>query len=145
MKSKDNYFIDYEKIKTLDTHRIACFMAFLLVFAITEIGREIYRPYIYENNINDFGLADSIGNLGGIIVQIFFGLAIFNPPQKKGLRLIAFFTLGYILYEIVQPILPRGVFDWKDILGTIVGGAIGTLLFLLMHKVIRRNKVFYRF
>lgn len=145
MKSKGNFFIDNETIRTIDTQRIVCFIAFLLVFGITEFGREIYRPYIYENSIHDFGLADSIGNLGGIIVQIFFGLTIFNPPQKKGLRIIAFFILGYILYEVLQPILPKGVFDWKDILGTIVGGAIGTLLFLLMHKVIRRNKVFYRF
>ncbi|MGQ7870765.1 VanZ family protein [Sunxiuqinia sp. sy24] len=145
MKSKDNFFIDKEKIKMIDTFRLVYFITFLLAFGITEIGREIYRPYIYGNNINDFGIADSIGNLGGIIVQIFFGLAIFNPTKKKGLRLITFFILGYILYEIVQPILPRGVFDWKDIYGTIVGGAIGILVFLLMQKAISKNTVLYLF
>ena len=29
---------------------------FMLSFGITEIGRFIYRPFIYENNINDFGI-----------------------------------------------------------------------------------------
>jgi len=145
MKSKNNFFLDKESIRTVDTFRVIYFVTFLISFALTEIGRYIYRPFIYENNINDYGIADSMGNLGGIIVQIFFGLTIFNSTRIKGLRLIAFFILGYILYEIAQLFLPKGVFDWKDIYGTIIGGLIGLLLFLLLHTVIKRNKIIYRF
>jgi hypothetical protein len=117
----------------------------LLSFGLTEIGRFIYRPFIYENNINDFGIADSIVNSGGIIVQIFFGLLFLNSTKVKGIRLITFFTLGYILYEIVQPLLPKGVFDWKDIYGTLIGGVIGLLFFLLIHSVFKRNRLIYQF
>ena len=145
MKTQNNFFLDKEKIRTIDKFRIIYFVIFLISFGLTEIGRHIYRPFIYGNNINDFGIADSIGNSGGIIVQIFFGLALFNATKKKGLRIISFFVLGYILYEAVQPILPKGVFDWKDIYGTIIGGLIGMLLFLLIHKVIKRNEIIYRF
>jgi glycopeptide antibiotics resistance protein len=145
MKLKNNFFLDKEKIKTIDLFRIIYFLTFLIAFALTEFGRYVYRPFIYENNINDFGIADSMGNLGGIIVQLFFGLTIFNSTRKKGLRLIAFFVLGYILYEILQPVLPKGVFDWKDIYGTIIGGLLGLLLFLLLHAVIKKNKIVYRF
>ena len=145
MKSKSNFFLDIENIKRLDTYRIIYFLMFIIAFGITEIGRFVYRPFIYENNINDFGIADSMGNLGGIIVQLFFGLTVFNSTKKKGLRLISFFIIGYILYEIAQPILPKGVFDWKDIYGTIIGGLIGMLLFLLIHKVVKQNKIIYRF
>jgi hypothetical protein len=145
MKSKNNFFLDIENIKRLDTFRIIYFVMFMLSFGITEIGRYIYRPFIYENNINDFGIADSMGNLGGIMVQIFFGLTVFNSSNKKGLRLISFFIIGYILYEIAQPFLPKGVFDWKDIYGTIIGGLIGLLLFHLIHKVVKQNKIIYRF
>jgi len=144
MKSRNNFFIDKEKIRTIDTFRVVYFITFLLSFGFTEIGRYIYRPYIYENRINDYGIADSMGNWGGIIVQIFFGLLIFNSTKKKGIRLIAFFVLGYILYEIFQLVLPKGVFDWKDIYGTFIGGGIGLLLFLLVHKVIRQNKILYK-
>ena len=118
---------------------------FVLSFGITEIGRYIYRPFIYENNINDFGIADSMGNSGGIIVQIFFGLAIFNSTKIKGIRLISFFIIGYVIYEFAQLFLPKGVFDWKDIYGTIIGGSVGLILFLLIQKVIKRNKIIYRF
>lgn len=145
MKLKDNFFLDTEKIRTIDTFRIIYFVTFLISFGLTEIGRFIYRPFIYENNIKDFGIADSMGNLGGIIVQLFFGLTIFNSTRIKGVRLIVFFVLGYILYEIAQPVLPKGVFDWKDIYGTIIGGLLGLLLFLLLHKVIKTNKIIYRF
>jgi len=145
MKLQNNFFLDKEKIRTIDTYRIIYFVTFLISFGLTEIGRYIYRPFIYENNISDYGIADTMGNSGGIIVQLFFGLLIFNSTKLKGLRLISFFTIGYILYEIAQLFLPKGVFDWKDIYGTIIGGLIGLFLFLLIHKVIKKNKIIYKF
>ena len=139
------FFTDKEHLRTIDVRRIAYFVTFVFSFIMTEIGRFYYRPYIYENNINDLGIADSIGNLGGIVVQIFFGLLLLNSSKKKGFRVIAFFVVGYILYEIVQPILPRGVFDWLDIYGTVLGGIVGLLLYLLIHVLTKRNKVLYKF
>lgn len=144
MDSGNNFFLDKEKFKTIDLFRIIYFITFLISFGLTEIGRYIYRPYIYENGINDYGISDSMGNSGGIIVQIFFGLFIFNSTKKKGIRLIIFFVFGYILYEIFQLILPKGVFDWKDIYGTIIGGIIGLLIFLSLHNIIN-NRIFYVF
>lgn len=145
MKPQNNFFLDKENIKTIDTFRIIYFVMFLFSLGVTEIGRYIYRPFIYESNINDYGIADTMGNLGGIITQLFFGLFIFNSTKIKGVRLITFFILGYILYEIAQLFLPKGVFDRKDIYGTIIGGSIGLFLFLLIQKVIKRNKIIYRF
>ena len=145
MNSASNFFLDKEKLRTIDTLRITYFVIALFSFGLTELGRFVYRPFIYENNINDFGIADSMGNLGGIIVQIFFGLALFNSTKKKGLRLIAFFMVGYILYESLQPILPKGVFDWRDVYGTFIGGLIGTIMFLLLNKFNKKNYIIHRF
>jgi len=145
MKSKGNFFIDTEQIKTIGTFRVIYFLTSLFFLASTEIGRYIYRPFIHKNHINDFGIADSMGNLGGILVQIFFGLAIFNSSKIKSIRLMCFFIIGYILYEFVQAITPKRVFDWQDIFGTLIGGTIAMLLFLLLHKVIKKNIVFYKF
>jgi len=145
MKSRDNFFLDKNNFRTIDAFRIYYFVMFIFSFVLTEIGRFVYRPFIYNNNINDFGIADSIGNSGGILAQIFFGLAIINPSKKKGIRLIVFFSSGYILYEILQPFLPRGVFDWKDIYGTILGGLVGLIIFLLFHWRIKSNRVLKKF
>ena len=139
-----NFFTDNKSIRTVDLKRVLYIIIAITFFIITEIGRNIYRPYIYSNNINDLGLADSIGNLGGIVVQIFLMVAVFNSPTKKALRVIGFLVIGYILYEILQPYLPRGVFDWKDIYGTLLGGAISLGILLVIHSF-AENKIIHRF
>ena len=143
--SSNNFFIDKERIRSIDTIRIIYAITFIISFILTKIGQTTYRSYIYENQIDDFGIADSTGNSGGILVQIFFGLAILNPSRKKGLRLIVFFILGYILYEFAQLILPKGVFDWQDVYGTLIGGVIGIFIFLLIHRLVKINKQIVKF
>jgi hypothetical protein len=142
MEKNTNFFTDKASIKTIDSIRIIYFLIAVSFFFLTEIGRNIYRPYIYSNDIDDYGIADSIGNSGGIIVQIFFMLAILNSPRKKVFRVIGFIVIGYILYEILQPYLPRGVFDWKDIYGTIIGGVISLFILFFIKKIVK-NKVIY--
>ncbi|MGB5462830.1 MAG: hypothetical protein WBM92_05650 [Aureibaculum sp.] len=144
MENNNNFFTDKASIKTIDSKRIIYFLIAVLFFFLTEIGRNIYRPYIYTNNIDDYGIADSIGNSGGIIVQIFFMLAILNSPRKKVFRVIGFVVIGYIIYEILQPYLPRGVFDWKDIYGTLIGGVISLFILFILKKIVK-NKVIYEF
>jgi hypothetical protein len=144
MEKNNNFFTDKASIKTIDNIRVVYLVIAVLFFFLTEIGRNIYRPYIYTNNIDDYGIADSIGNSGGIIVQIFFTLAILNSPRKKVLRVIGFIVIGYIVYEILQPYLPRGVFDWKDIYGTIIGGVISLFILFFIKKIVK-NKVVHVF
>jgi hypothetical protein len=124
--------------------RLAYAVVAVGAFALTEAGRGIYRPYIYETGINDFGIADSLGNLAGIVVQVFASLTILNSQKAKVFNVIGFLVAGYILYEIIQPYLPRGVFDWKDIYGTIIGGIVSALLVLLLRLVVPHNRVLLR-
>lgn len=104
-----------------DKIRIIFLLIAIISFVFTEWGRFIYRPIIYSQGINDFGLADNIGNIGGIIVQIFLGCAIANPTKIQSYRLAAFCSVGYIVYEFLQPYLPKGIFDWNDVVGTLFG------------------------
>ena len=145
MGNPNNFFTDKLSFKTIDTFRITYFITFITTFILTEIGRYIYRPYIYSNNIDDFGIADSMGNSGGIIVQIFFGLTLLNPPKNKAPRIIVFLTFGYIVYEILQSILPKGTFDWLDIYGTLIGGVLASILFLIIRLLVRNNHIIHRF
>ncbi len=105
-------------------------------FVLTELGRNVYRPYAYKHGIFDFGLADSVGNLGGIIVMIFLGLAILNSTRRQSYRLAVFYSVGFIVYEFVQPFLPKGVFDWRDIYGTAVGFAISLLMLTAVWRTV---------
>jgi hypothetical protein len=144
MEKRYNFFTDKSSIKTIDSHRIFYLLISVLFFFLTEASRKIYRPYIYMNNIDDFGIADSVGNLGGIIVQIFFMLAVLNSRREKAFRVIGFVVIGFIVYEILQPYLPRGVFDWRDIYGTLTGGVISLFIVFFIKKFFR-NKVVHVF
>jgi len=116
--------IKRERIFRITKERVSFFLIFVLMFVVTEIGREVYRPYIYSNNVFDFWIADTIGNLTGTITIFFFEIAIINPDHKAGRILLIVITLGLIVYEFAQYFSPRSVLDWKDIIATLIGGVI---------------------
>ena len=144
-KTPGDIFTDLEAFRTVDLFRLIYAITAVVAFFLTEAGRFVYRPYIYESGINDWGIADSMGNLGGIIVQIFFSLAILNSQRKKAFNVIGFLVAGYILYEALQPYLPKGVFDWKDIYGTVLGGFVSVVFLLLLRLIVKNNRVFIKF
>ncbi len=130
------YLSTRERICKPCRSRIVFLAIAVVAFAITEFGRYVYRPYVREHGIADFGLADCIGNLGGIVVQIFFGLGILNSNRNQSIRLATFYSVGYVIYEFAQPYLPKGVFDWKDVLGTAIGFAVSMVLILVVWRVV---------
>lgn len=101
----------------------------------------MWRPYARAIGIDAFGLADSIGNLEGIVVQIFFTLAVVNPERRQRYGLALFLTGGYIVYEVLQPYLPHGAFDWNDVWGTLIGGVMSALLLRFFDRYVARKRV----
>ena len=132
--------IDKDRILKIDNRRIILFFVFILMFIITEIGRKIYRPYIYSNHIFDFWIADTIGNFTGTIAIIFFDLSGLNPYYNKGRLFIFIITVGLIVYELVQYILPgRNTCDWRDIIATIIAGLISWGIYSLIYRNINNK------
>lgn len=122
--------IDKNRIFIVDKKRMIIFILFILMFFITEIGRKIYRPYIYSNDFFDFWIADTIGNFTGTMAIIFFEIALINPVIKFARRLIIFITIGLIFYELIQFILPgTNTCDWRDIIATIIAGFLSWGIF----------------
>jgi len=107
---------------------------FLAAFLLTEFGRRIYRPYIYSHGIHDLGLANTIGNLGGVVVIAFFDATIANwTPQETTSYTWFLIVPGLMLYEFLQGNLLRGTFDWGDIGATLLGAVIATALNRRIH------------
>ncbi len=126
--------IEKDRIFKVTDRRISFFLIFVLMFVITEIGRRVYRPYVYANDIFDFWIADTIGNLTGTIAIIFFDFAIVNPTQKAGRIFLAVITGGLIVYELAQYFSPRSVVDWRDIIASLIGGAISLGIYELLCR-----------
>jgi hypothetical protein len=113
------------------------FVTFAIFFTLTEIGRQVYRPFVYENGINDLGFADVVGNLLGTIAIIFFCLGVSHATRIQSLRIITFVTIGVTIYELLQPVLPRGVLDWKDVISTPIAGLFSLVLVLGIWRVMQ--------
>ena len=129
-----------ERIWKPSRSRFAFLLVSAVAFAVTEFGRFVARPWVRSNNINDLGLTDSIGNLGGIAVMIFFGCAVMNPTRKQSYRIAAFYSICFILYEFAQPYLPKGVFDWMDVVGTAIGYGISLPILAALWHVIPHSE-----
>lgn len=92
------------------------------------IGRPFYRPYIYSNQMNDFHIADTLGNTFGTLPTIFFLIAIFSNDTKKGNYLIKLGTLSVVVFELVHPLLGKPIDIW-DIFATVLAGFVSYLIY----------------
>ena len=133
--------IDKIRILIIDNKRIAFFLIFVFMFFLTEIGRKIYRPYIYSNDIFDYWIADTIGNLTGTIAIIFFEFSIVNPKHRLGRILLILITLGLIVYELFQYFSPRSILDWRDMIATLIGGLISWGIYEFLFKKLKEKEI----
>jgi hypothetical protein len=100
------------------------------------LARPIYRPYIYENKINDFHIADTIGNTFGTLPTLFFLTAILSNDTVKGNFLIKLGTFSVIVFELAHPLLGKPIDIW-DIIATAITGIIS---YLLYNSIFRKMK-----
>ena len=133
--------IDKNRIFVIDNKRIAFFLIFVFMFVLTEMGRKIYRPYIYSHDIFDYWIADTIGNLTGTIAIIFFEFSIVNPKHRLGRKLLIFITLGLIVYELLQFFSPRSILDWRDIIATLIAGLISWGIYEFLFEKLKEKEI----
>lgn len=95
-------------------------------------ARPVYRPYIYKNQMNDFHIADTIGNSLGTIATIFVLIGFIGQGRAQHLFLIKTITLSVALYEIAHPLLGKSIDPW-DIAATILTGAACLISYKVIH------------
>ncbi|HPR65355.1 MAG TPA: hypothetical protein PK014_14190 [Thermoanaerobaculia bacterium] len=105
----------------------------LLALLVTEAGREYYRPYIYSRHLQDFGIADTLGNSTGTVAAVFIILCLTGRNHAWDYRYISLLALGLCGYELFQGPM-GGSIDPKDIVATILAGTFCLVLYRLMHR-----------
>lgn len=96
-----------------------------------------YRNYVYSHKLSDYGLADIHPNIFAVVVASFLFMGY--SKQKSFLeeaKIILWVTVGFIVYEFIQMTPIIGVFDIKDILGSLIGCAASVLI----HKIVNRKR-----
>lgn len=107
-------------------------IGFTAVLIYEFIARPIYRPYIYKNGINDFHLADTIGNSLGTIATIFVLIGFIGEGRTQHFFLIKIITLSVVFYEIAHPLLGKPMDVW-DIVATLLTGTLCYFLYKAIH------------
>ncbi|MBL7852687.1 MAG: hypothetical protein JNN04_17415 [Cyclobacteriaceae bacterium] len=117
----------------LTKDRIVFFaIGFSAVLLYEFLARPLYRPYIYRNGINDYHLADTIGNTLGTVATIFVFLGVFGNTRTQNLFLIKTITLSVVVYELAHPLLGKPIDPW-DVVATLVTGVLCLVLYRLTH------------
>ena len=133
MSDFSSQLFDKEQLFKLSWRRLVYLLIALIALGATEYSTQVYRAHIYRNDIFDFGLADTAGNLFGVIVLIHVALFLSHADGPRTRFWIGTQTMGMIVYEFAQPLFPWGTFDPKDILATLIGCGIAFLLNLGLH------------
>lgn len=102
------------------------YLSFAILFSISGLILSlIYRPYVYEHNINDFGFADTIGSLVSVIAFCSLVWAFKPISNKEKNKHILYCILVYgFFWESLGLVGIYGTFDWKDICAVIISGII---------------------
>lgn len=99
-----------------------------------------YRPYIYKNNIFDYGFADVIGSLVSVIGFCTFVWYYQEYSDKAKNNHIILATIVYgILWEALGYFNLYGTFDKKDVVAVMISGIV-----TYFTKTYVENKYNYR-
>ncbi len=109
-----------------------------------EAARAYYRPFIYSNAINDFHIADTLGNSLGTVAAVFVFTSLLGHDGARDLFLIRTVTISVLVYELAHPLLGKSIDIW-DMAVTVLAGVFCEGLYKLLHKqspnVMNKNEI----
>ncbi len=108
-------------------------IAGLILAGMSLILTLTYRQYIYENNIFDFYIADTLGSLFCIPAASLFFYGV-SPKKSKFIDIVKYATLGFFIYEFlsIQPF--HGVFDIADLIAMSLSSIFTIYFYLFLKK-----------
>ena len=118
-------------IKLSKKQRIGFLLLSVLFILCAALMNLLYRPYIYENNIFDFHIADSNSNFFAVPAAICFWLSIEKSTVSRLMYSPLYVSAGFVLYEFIGL-----TYDVYDILATIISGCI---CFMVICFIIKRE------
>ena len=93
------------------------------------ISKTVYRPYVYEYQINDFGLS---GGAPSFFYVIGFSQLLLVKKFKHPWLVILIVTSGSLVYEFWQ--MRNRPLDFIDVGMSLLGGIISFLLWKILKK-----------
>jgi len=105
----------------------------LSAVVLYELMRAYYRPFIYSQGINDFHIADTLGNSLGTVATVFVFTSLLGRDLSQDYFMIRTVTISVLVYELAHPLLGKPIDPW-DILATVLAGIFCEVLHRLIHQ-----------
>ena len=109
------------------------FFVALCAFSLTELGRSFYRPYIYQNHIDDYFIADTLGNSFGTVTAIFMIITLSGSGTHRDWKIVFIIIGGLFVYELIN-LTGKVSIDVNDMIATMVFGFISALIYLVILR-----------
>ena len=133
MSIRKFFFLD-SPIEQSDKRRLIYFYWALIFFVLGLLLAFTYRPFIYSNHINDWHLADTIGNIVAVPAAAFFFYAMHKSVRYTKLAILVQVFFIWCFYEVAL----SQTFDWWDILATMIMCFVTyPILLLLENRIIK--------
>ena len=97
MSFRDIFFLE-SPIEQSDKRRLIYFYGALTCFVLGLLLAFTYRPFIYSNHINDWHLADTIGNIVAVPAAAFFYYAINRSVRYTKLTVLVLVFLIWCFF-----------------------------------------------
>jgi hypothetical protein len=108
--------------------KLAVIVSVALV-ATSVVLQHTYRPFIYQNHINDWHLADTLTSWFAIPAATLF---LWGISKDKFLKILVSSLAGLLIYEFIGFIF---TIDWLDVIATLLSGGLTYLAYILYRKI----------
>lgn len=98
-----------------------------------EAARVYYRPHIYSNALDDFHIADTLGNSLGTVATVYVLASLLGRHSTQDYFLIRTVTISVLVYEAVHPLLGKPI-DFWDMAATVIAGFFCEGFYRLLHR-----------
>jgi len=106
-------------------------LVFIMSLIVTTIV--VFMKYLISQNIILLFIVNSFGNIGGVVVGsfLFFWWKKESSFVKREVIILSV-GIGLIIYELLQIFIPWQTYDVNDILGSLIGVLVASLINLLL-------------
>jgi hypothetical protein len=104
-----------------------------VAFLLTEAGREVDRPWVHGKVIDDWGIADTLGNSLGTLAAAFVISGLVGKDNSSDYRLIAMVAVGLAIHELLQGPM-GGTIDPNDIVASLLFGVASGLVYRVLNR-----------
>ena len=132
MSFKEFIYLDPPKEQT-NKRRILFGVLLIVWVGLGLLLNFTYRPYIYSNHLNDFHIADTIGNIFAVPAAILFYYVINKTVKHTKLFVVILTWIIWLLYELVL----SATFDWRDIIANTIMCLLSYPIMVLIGKKLK--------